>query len=379
MLPLAPVFSLEEITGSPWILGPLAFVIWVVALWIAKKFLIRALHRMAQRTAWTWDDVLVGAFSGPLLLAVVASGLLIFERILPLAPEWDRAFDILMAGSLALALVLFVDRACRGVLDRMAEARPILQGARGLIQGTVRGIIISLGLLVFLDSIGISITPILASLGVGSLAVGLALKDTLANLFAGLHLIVEKPLEPGHIIRLEEGGEGTVIRVGWRSTWIRTLGNHVLVVPNSRLSESILTNFNLPEPDVEVRVEVDVHYGSDLAEVEKVAVEVGRQVMKSAPGGVPAFEPSVRCTAFGDSGIRLALIARAADFNAIGPVRHALIQRLHHRFREAGIVIPYPTRTLDLPAEGTDELRAAGFSPGRGPADADGGDSANLE
>src|SRR5437867_12911979 len=138
----------------------------------------------------------------------------------------------MLAGAIVLALVLFVDRACRGIVERLAARTRILQGAQGLIQGSVRGMIIALGLLVFLDSIGISITPILASLGVGSLAVALALQDTLANLFAGLYMIADKPIEAGHFIRLESGQQGYVTRVGWRSTWIRTPSDSVVVVPN---------------------------------------------------------------------------------------------------------------------------------------------------
>src|SRR3989442_14378506 len=121
------------------------------------------------------------------------------------------------AFSITLALVLFVDRVTRGVLDRLASESLVLRGARGLIQGSVRGLVIGLGLLIFLDSIGISITPILASLGVGSLAVALALQDTLANLFAGLYMIADKPIEPGHLVRLPGGEEGYVSRAGWPS------------------------------------------------------------------------------------------------------------------------------------------------------------------
>src|SRR5262249_3460731 len=148
---------------------------WVILFLVVKRYVLRWLRRVAARTSWTWDDILVRALSGPLLLPILGSGFLIFERILPLSREWDHAFDIVMAAAMALALVLFVDLACRGILDRVAEQNALLQGTRGLIQGMVRGVIIALGLLIFLDSIGISITPILASLGIGSLAVALAL------------------------------------------------------------------------------------------------------------------------------------------------------------------------------------------------------------
>src|SRR5262245_26983323 len=246
--------------ASPWVLAPAALVLWVGLFLIVKTIVIGAMRRVAARTRWTWDDVLVQALSTPLLIAILASGLVLSGRILPLEPEWDRAFDILLAFSIALALVLFVDRDARGVLERLSAGSPVLQGARGLIQAGVRGIVVGIGLLIFLDSIGISITPILASLGVGSLAVALALQDTLANLFAGLYMIADKPIEPGHMIRLPGGEEGTVTKMGWRSTWIRMPQNNMLIIPNSKLAGAPIINYDLPQPEINVSVTAGVHY-----------------------------------------------------------------------------------------------------------------------
>src|SRR2546422_9559282 len=220
-MPSLPSLADGAWTASPWLMAPAALILWVAVFLAVKTIVLGAMRGVARRTAWAWDDILIDALSGPLLIAIVSSGLVVFNRILPLQPEWDRAFDILFDFSIVLALVMFVDRATRGVLDRFAAGSTVMQGARGLIQAGVRGVAIGIGILIFLDSIGISITPILASLGVGSLAVALALQDTLANLFAGLYMIADKPIEPGHMIRLPGGEEGHVTKIGWRSTWIR--------------------------------------------------------------------------------------------------------------------------------------------------------------
>ena len=355
---------------SPWFLGPLVFVLWVALFLVVKRYVLKALQRMAERTAWTWDDVLVRALSGPLLLPILATGLMLFERILPLSKEWDRALDVVLAGAMALALVLFVDLACRGILDRLAERQPILRGTRSLIQGIVRGIIISLGILIFLDSIGISITPILASLGIGSLAVALALKETLANLFAGIQMIADKTIEPGHFIRLEGGTEGTVTRMGWRTTRILTQGNNMVVIPNAKLTETLITNLNQPGPETDVRVEAGVHFDSDLAAVERVTQEVARETQNTHLGAVPGYEPSVRFTAFGDSSINLVVILRARNQDGSQWLRHDLIKRLQSRYAREGIIMPFPTRTLDLPPERSESLRESFLSADDVPADA---------
>jgi small-conductance mechanosensitive channel len=356
--------SLAGLLQSPWVMGPAVFILWMFFFYILKWAIVRALHRASARRRGGWEDVFISAMSTPLLIAVAAGGLVVFGRILPLTREGDRAFDVMFTAALALSLVLFADRLCLRVLERLSETTPILQGARGLIQGLVRSVITVLGLLIFLDGIGISITPLLASLGIGSLAVALALKDTLANLFSGIQMIVDKPIEPGHFVRLEGGQEGIVSRVGWRSTWIRTTGNSVVVVPNSRLAESVITNHALPDPETEVPVELGVHHDSDLDHVERVTMEVAREAMGSMAGGLSLSEPVVRFHGFAESGITLRVLLRTADYEAGAPLRHDFIKRIHRRYREEGIVMPYPTRTLDLPPDGPERSRprlATGF------------------
>ena len=123
-----------DLIASPWVLGPAVFVVWVGVLLFTRRILVRMLHRIAARTVWTWDDVLVQALSTPLTIAIVTSGLLVVGRILPLAPEFDRAFDVLLQAALVLALVLFADRLSSGALDRMAPRSAAVHGARGLIR-----------------------------------------------------------------------------------------------------------------------------------------------------------------------------------------------------------------------------------------------------
>src|SRR2546427_7821176 len=311
--------------ASPWIQAPAALVLWIGLFLVVKTIVLGALHRMAAKTAWAWDDILVGALSTPLLITILASGFLVFDRILPLEPEWDRGFDVLFAFSISLALVLFVDKVTRGVLDRLAAESLILRGARGLIQGSVRGLVIGIGLLIFLDSIGISITPILASLGVGSLAVALALQDTLANLFAGLYMIADKPIEPGHMIRLPGGEEGQVTKIGWSSTWIRQPPNSMLVIPNAKLAGGIIINYDLPQREIAVTVPIGVRYDSDLGSVESVTLDVARGVQRTVAGAVAEAEPVLRFLGFGDSSIQLNVTLRARDFTGMAEVRHEFV------------------------------------------------------
>jgi small-conductance mechanosensitive channel len=357
--------AIAEMWRAAWVNGLIALVAWLLVFLVAHAFVMRLLRKVAARTAWTWDDVLIAAIAWPTRLLIIASGLTVLERILPLEPEWDRACDIMLAGAFALAFILFVDKMISGLLDRMAIRNAAFQGTRGLVQGAVRGLIIGIGLLIFLDNIGVSIAPILASLGVGSLAVALALQDTLANVFAGFHLIADKPLEAGQFIRLQSGEEGHVVLVGWRSTRLRTPQNNIVVVPNAKLAGTVLTNFDLGGSAMAVTVEVTVSLASDLDRAEKVALEVARDVQRTVPGGSSETPPAVRFIGFGDSGMRFNVVLQSDNLKTSNDVRHEFLKRLTVRYQREGVVIPFPTRTLDLPAGSPVAGPQAGFVASR--------------
>jgi small-conductance mechanosensitive channel len=168
----------------------------------------------------------------------------------------------------------------------------------------------------------------------------------LANLFAGIHILASRKVEPGDYIKLDSGEEGFVVDVNWRQTTVRQLRNNIIVVPNAKLADAIVTNFNQPEQEMSVLVQVGVGYDSDLNQVEQETIEVACEVMREVEGGVPEHEPSIRYHTFGDSSINFSVILRAAEFTDQYLVTHEFVKRLHARYRTAGIQIPFPIRTL---------------------------------
>jgi small-conductance mechanosensitive channel len=124
------------------------------------------------------------------------------------------------------------------------------------------------------------------------------------------------------------------------------LSNNLVVVPNARLSQAIVVNHHLPSADLAVLVEVGVDYDSDLRQVERVVVEVGREVMTEVPGGVADFEPFVRYHTFADSSINFTVILRSQEFVDQYLIKHEFVKRLHTRFNDERIVIPFPIRTI---------------------------------
>jgi len=199
---------------------------------------------------------------------------------------------------------------------------------------------------VILNGLGLSITPMLTALGVGGLAVALALQEPLSNFFAGFFISLAGQIRVGDYITLDSGQSGYVVDFSWRSTRIRMLANNLIVVPNHRLAQAIVVNHHLPAEDLAVLVEVGVDYASDLTHVERVVVDVGRTVMRDVEGGVPDFEPFVRFHTFGESSVDFTVILRAGEFTGQYLVKHEFVKRLHARFRAEGIVIPFPIRTV---------------------------------
>lgn len=343
----------------PWIYGPAAALAAVIGLWIVKRRVFSLVTRMAARTSTRMDDILLDAAGSPLNLLILASGLLLLGRLLPMTEEADRALDILYRFFVVGSFVWFVDRLGRGLIGLFAERVPFISQSRGVVQGTVRVAFFAIGILILFDSMGISITPLIASLGVGSLAVALALQPTLANLFAGMQLMADKAVEVGQFVRLEWGEEGHVERIGWRSTRLRLRPNVMLILPNSKLVESRILNYDAPDTETAVTVSSGVHYDSDLSKVETVGLEVAREVIDQVPGGVRGFEPVFRYTAFGDSSITFNVILRVRSYAESPLLVHEFIKRLHDRFRQEGIVIPYPVRTVELPERVLDRLAPA--------------------
>ncbi|MFH1478787.1 MAG: mechanosensitive ion channel domain-containing protein [Candidatus Omnitrophota bacterium] len=335
------------------IYAPVVYFLWVSLLLLIKKVVFGKIEGFAKKTKSNLDDILIGALNFPLVLLIFVSGAFIVERLSPLALDNDltRYFVVAIKTTTVVAIVIFLDKLSNNFIQNYSGKVDILRTSGGVARGFVRIIVIGLGLLILLDSFGVSITPLLASLGIGSLAVALALQPTLENLFAGIQLIIDKPIKVGQFIKIDSGEEGYVHKVGWRSTWIRMLPNNVVVIPNKQLVSSKILNYYYPETEMAVLVQVGVHYSSDLEHVEKVTIEVAKETLKETQGGVPSFEPFIRYHTFNDFSIDFTVILRAKEFVDNYLIKHEFIKRLHERYKKEAIVIPYPIRAINYGQE----------------------------
>jgi small-conductance mechanosensitive channel len=344
---------IDGIRGLRDLIAPSAFLAggFLIAF-VIEKFVRPVLNRIAEGTKWEGNALLIGSFHGMAYWWFGTAGVYAALNGLPIPHRYESLID---KGSLIIYVL-----SVTVVLSRMLSGLVTLYGRKvgGILVSTsifthlTQVLVYIIGILVLLQSLGISIAPILTALGVGGLAVALALQDTLSNLFAGIHMIASRKIRPGDYVALDNGQEGYVEDITWRYTTIRTLSNSMVIIPNAKLASSVATNFALPEREIAVSVEVGVAYESDLEKVESITMEVAREVMAEVEGGVPGFEPSVRYKKFDDSTIGFSVILRAKEFTNQYLIRHEFIKRLHKRYRAEGIDIPFPVRIIRM--EGKD-------------------------
>ncbi|MDI9873671.1 mechanosensitive ion channel family protein [Flectobacillus rivi] len=255
------------------------------------------------------------------------------------------------AGRIAHIFLIFsIAKACANFFTSLANQKmPQVNGSvptSSIITNIIRVTIYIGALVMILQSVGISVAPALTALGVSGLAVALALQDTLSNLFAGLQLLVSKKIRPQDYVQLSTGEEGYIEDITWRNTTIRTMANHIVIVPNSKISTNALKNYNFPDTETPATVSIGISYDCDLEYVEKVAIEVAQATMSRLEGAVENFTPVVRFNSFEESSIKMTIIMRAKTFSDQFLIKHEFMKDIHKKFRDESIEIPFPTRTM---------------------------------
>ena len=330
---------------------PLAFLV-VGALFglLVERVLLRRLREWSSASKTHLDDVIVNSLRHAPILWFGAAGAYAALQMLPLAENVTGLLHETLVILVLLSVTVVLARMLGDLVHHYAQRAHSTLPAASLASIITKLVVAVAGLLLILQNIGVSITPLVTGLGIGGLAVALALQPTLANLFAGFQVVASGQVRKGDYLRLDSGEEGYVVDVKWRNTTIKALwDDHEVIVPNSRLGDSILVNYNLPTRRLWARVKVGVHYGSDLEHVERVALEVARTIGEEVNGASLDEAPMLRFTGFGESSIDFTLSILVNEFADRIRIQHQCIKRLHARFAREGIVIPFPIRTLHLP------------------------------
>lgn len=329
------------------LLVPSCIVLAALAAGIIADRLIRRYigHHLAVEES-TWKYVLIRSMQGVPIFFSFIVGLYWAIDAVEISPTVTKLLSYLLFTSNVFSITRVLARTVDGVVTMYFERSGKNLPKTTLLNSILVGVIYAMGLLVILQYYGISIAPILTAAGVGGMAVALALQETLANIFAGLHLILSKQLRIGDYIRLGTGEEGRVTDITWRFTTIIPLGaSSTIVIPNKTIAGANISNFSLPTQNINVSVPVGVAYDSDLAAVERISIETAKEVLARVDNN-PNAEPLVRYTDFGDSSINFNIILPSSMFDNQGIIKHEFIKALTDRYRTEGIDIPFPIRTI---------------------------------
>ncbi len=318
--------------------------------WLIKRFLLPVFFKISKRTKWEGDDLLVESISKWVitwfLLAALIYVLPVFSGHFPYIKRKESLIQHIIGVLYIFSLTWVAARVVGGLLHIRSHRENGVIVSSSILANIVRGIIYCIGFILILQTFGVAIAPLLAALGVGGIAVALALQPTLSNLFSGLQLIASGKINIGDFIQLEGGQRGFIRDITWRNTTIETGQNNIVVVPNSKLADSVVENFFLDDKKLSVTLPLRVGYETDLAKAEQVIIQVTAQVLENVAGGVKEIKPIVRYSAFGESGIDVKVSFSVREYANQFLIVSELIKAIHKKFREEGIDIPYPVRTV---------------------------------
>ncbi len=364
-----PILARFGLGDPEWLDPATAGVIVLISLVVAfifHKAIVPITLRFTNWTSTDLDERLVKSIRWPLTLGILSLGAYLAVTISwdLTVTERDRADAIARGLGVVVgitAVVGLISSTIDWYLASLSNRANHVVDLRlfPLIRRVGSVIIYVIGALLVMDVMDINISPLIAGLGLGGLAVALAIQPTLANLFAGTYVMTEGVISTGDYIELEGGMAGYVVEVGWRSTRIRTWGNNLVVVPNARFAETIITNYQQPAPAVNVYVTCGVSYDSDLDHVEAICREVMDDLVQNDSNAIRSYGSWFAFDAFGDSNVDFWLFMQARDRVASFNLQSTLIKNLHREFRVENIIINYPVRTLQFPDGFTPEMLGA--------------------
>jgi small-conductance mechanosensitive channel len=343
--PIQPFLGLLE--QQAWIKYAVEIFGLILAAGVVRVISLRLLKRWIGRVSWKRKDffvTLVERTITPILaITVIAACFNLFPLSGKLLTVLNRSLyiAILVIGIYSAAKAALI------LLNQWIENREGREAYREPSQFVVRVVFGAFGTMILLENLGISLTAVWTTLGIGSVAVALALQDTLSNFFAGVYLRLDHPVRLGDYIKLESGEEGFVLERGWRSTRIKALSNNTIVVPNAKLASTIVTNFSLPEPRMSLLIPISVNLNSDPQRVENILIEEASKALGRIPGLVSDLAPMVRfIPGFGQFSLDFTLICTVGSYVDQYLVQHELRKRIYRRFRDEGI--DFPIRRQDL-------------------------------
>jgi small-conductance mechanosensitive channel len=335
--------------------GLFVLVVGMLMLGILLEVGIHFGRRWAIAKGLIWLPAILGALVGQLLFWTLLLG--VAPSLLALTGNitgWEPRPGLVQM-LLSISITVFIVRLINGLLRILTATTP--SASVSLLNNVITGVGFLVVVAIFLGYVfNLSTIVLLVAIVGGITGATVLFQEQLNNLVSGVTLTVSKRLSPGDWVRLPSGIEGQIMDIQWDVTLVRPFANNLVVMPNKVMTEAELINYDHPSPWLTVSVPVGVHYSSDLAQVEQVTLEEANKIMHEINGDISIPDPVVRYNAFADSSINFNVVLRAKSYVDQFALKHEFIKRLHQRYNDEGIVIPFPIRTLDIPSNPPPDL-----------------------
>ncbi len=326
---------------------------------LVDRVVVTRIRTVSAARGWVGGEITARSLEGIVVMLALLAGAWGALAWLDVSPRADRIGNLVLLVAAIAIVTIVAARLSSGLTHAYTSREDTVVPQSTIFANIVRLAVVAIGVLIALSAMGLSITPLLTALGVGGLAVALALQDTLSNLFSGLQLIGSRQIEVGQFIRLESGEEGYVEDLTWRYTAIRQLSNNLVIVPNAALATSRIVNFHQPVHEMSIYIPVGVAYGSDLDLVERVTVETATTAMAGLQDPVKDFTPLLFFHTFADSAIEFTVVLRVKEYVDQYRLKHEFIKALKARYDAEGIEIPFPQRTVSFLGPGPEMPESA--------------------
>jgi small-conductance mechanosensitive channel len=250
----------------------------------------------------------------------------------------------------ALVLAFCVTRLALKIADAWVSDDAARAPIGPPLKFAIKVVMVPVGVLAAAEAGGVQLTSLLTALSVGSLAVGLALQDTLKNVIAGVQIVIDRPIRVGDYVEVEKNVRGTVLEIGLRSTKLKSPDNNTIIIPNGTIANAIVTNLDYGDRSYLQTFQIAVAYGSDTRRVQTILEEVALQAAKEM-AAIAEATPKVSLRELGESGVNFTVDVTFRQWAGRLPLVTELYHRFYDRLRAEGVEIPFPTRTVILRQE----------------------------
>jgi small-conductance mechanosensitive channel len=336
--PAAPIHftTVSQLLPLAWILGG------IIAGIIAYILIVRPLRRASASHGWRPLETVVSIIGTVIVLWGALAGLYIGMDHLTLSARSAGLLERAIGALFIFSLMWIAARIAGAWIEAFGERAEHKLFSVSLYSTLVQGAILVVGMLTVLSDMGIAIAPLLTTLGLGGLAVALALNDTLSNLFAGVQIIAARQLRIGDYVKFDFA-EGEVVDIHWHNTTIRDFENNLVIVPNSKINTAAFTNYSMCVSAVMIPVNAVVAWKGPVSDLRPIAERAAADAVSEVAGHAERENAKVYLSALNETNVQVtALLPIAHISNRLRAVS-AFLRRLHDGAFEANMGAPPPS------------------------------------